>query len=184
MLAEWARSHGDRVVEIVHAGQLPLRTELAHPERVGIDRLFDAVAANSRRGPGVPAVIIDAGSAVTVDAVDASGAFLGGAILPGMRLMGEALHDYTALLPRVGVPQLPPDWPGKDTESAVAAGIYWAVAGGGRTLLDRWSASLSVKPRVFLTGGDGPRLASAFPEAEIWPAMTLEGIRLSAEAIA
>lgn len=183
MLADWVRSRGDRVIEITHASQLPLHINLVHPEKVGMDRLFDAVAANARRDPKVPAMIIDAGSAVTVDAVDASGAFLGGAILPGMRLMSEALHEYTALLPRVKVPQFPPDWPGTSTESAIAAGVYWAVVGGARILLDRWSASLAEKPCVFLTGGDGPSLATAFPDAQPWPTMTLEGIRLAAEKI-
>ena len=102
-----------------YAGELPLRVELEKPDHVGIDRLLDAVAVNSRRAPGVPAVIIDAGSAVTVDLVDGAGAFRGGAILPGLRLMAKSLHDYTALLPLIELPRTclrflawprPPPW--------------------------------------------------------------------------
>jgi type III pantothenate kinase len=163
---------------------LPLQVRLEKPDYVGIDRLLDAVAANSRRPAGTSAVIVDAGSAVTVDALDENGAFVGGAILPGLRLMAATLHEHTALLPQIDVPRHPPSSPGKSTIAAMEAGIFWAVAGGIRALIEQYAAAASAPPRVFLTGGDGPVLQTVLPEAQLWPTMTLEGIRLSAEALA
>jgi len=145
-----------------------------------VDRLLDAVAANSRRRAGVPAVVIDAGSAITVDWVDATGAFAGGAILPGLRLMARVLHSYTALLPLLEtIPSRPP-LPGQSTLTAMQAGIFWAAAGGSRAIIEQLAAQAGTRPDVFLTGGDGPLLHAALPpETQLWPDMTLEGIRLS-----
>jgi type III pantothenate kinase len=183
-LIAWLRAQEQRVRLLDDPKELPLRVLLERPDHVGVDRLLDAVAANSRRKADVPAVVIDAGSAVTVDLLDANGTFLGGAILPGMRLMAKALHDYTALLPLLAPPEKPPAVPGTSTPAAMEAGIYWAVAGGVQALI-RLSVAARESPRhIFLTGGDGGRLQAAFPEAELWPEMTLEGIRLSAERLA
>src|SRR5579883_792433 len=87
----WLRQQGQTVRFLDDPGELPLRVLVERPDHVGIDRLLDAVAANSRRLPDRAAVIIDAGSAVTVDLLDESGAFVGGVILPGFRLMARSL---------------------------------------------------------------------------------------------
>jgi type III pantothenate kinase len=160
-----------------------LAVKLAHPEKVGVDRLLDAVAANSRRRPGNPAVLIDAGSAVTVDWVDAEGAFCGGAILPGLRLMIESLHRYTALLPLIEVPQEPPAALGTDTRSAMASGVFWSVLGGIEALIARLSAQSPTPPDLFVTGGDAALMHRALTRGMLWPEMTLEGVRLSAVAL-
>jgi type III pantothenate kinase len=182
-LAEWARQRGDGVRVIAGWQQLPLRVLLPEPQKAGIDRLLDAVAANHLRSPGMPAVLIDAGSAVTVDWLDESGAFAGGAILPGLRVMAAALHDYTALLPLVEVREPNPALPGASTRAAMEAGIFWAVAGGIRALAAEMAARSAVAPELFLTGGDGPLLHARLPGARLWPHMTLEGIRLTAESL-
>jgi type III pantothenate kinase len=184
-LADWVRGRGDTVLIVDNPRQLPLRVLVDRPEQVGLDRLLDAVAANRRRPGDRPAAIIDAGSAVTVDWVDATGAFRGGAILPGLRLMAQSLHDYTALLPVIEPPRRPPVVPGTATVPALEAGIFWAVAGGVRVLLDHLAAADPAAPAtVFLTGGDAPTLQPALGEAvHPWPDMTLEGIRLTAEAL-
>jgi type III pantothenate kinase len=179
VFAEWARLRGDTVEVLDHPDRLPLRVLLARPDHVGIDRLLDAVAANSRRRPGAPAVIVDAGSAVTVDWLDATGAFAGGAILPGLRLMGLALHEHTALLPLIPPPAGPPPLPGTSTPDAMAAGVFWAAAGGVQALIRELAAG-GPRPDVFLTGGDAVPLRSILgPEVCFWPGMTLEGIRLA-----
>jgi type III pantothenate kinase len=182
-LIDWLGRQGQRVLMLDDPRFLPLHVKVARPDHVGIDRLFDAVAANSRRSAGVPAVVIDAGSAVTVDLLDAEGAFTGGAIVPGLRLMAKALHDYTALLPIVEPPSQAPPLPGTATIPAVEAGIFWAVAGGTAALLSEYRSLCRSSLEVFLTGGDGPRLQSVLPAAQLWPEMTLEGIRLSAETL-
>jgi type III pantothenate kinase len=182
-LAAWLRQQQQQVVVIDAARMLPLKVEMEKPDHVGIDRLLDAVAANHRRPAGSPAVIVDAGSAITVDWVDGSGVFQGGAILPGMRLMIEALHQYTALLPRVPVPQVVPPLPGKATPAAMEVGVYWAAAGGILGLIGAYTKQAGVQPAVFVTGGNGPVLAEVLPEPIVWPTMTLEGIRLTALAL-
>ena len=83
------------------AGDLPLEVRLERPDMVGIDRLVDAVAVNRLRDAGRPAVIVDVGTAITVDLVSADGAFLGGAILPGIQMSARAMHEFTDLLPLV-----------------------------------------------------------------------------------
>jgi type III pantothenate kinase len=182
-LIDWLGRQGQRVLMLDDPGFLPLRVNVARPDHVGIDRLFDAVAANSRRSAGVPAVVIDAGSAITVDLIDDSGAFIGGAILPGMRLMAKALHDYTALLPLLPPPDKRPAVPGTDTPAAMELGIFWAAAGGVQALMSEYRTFCRSRMEVFFTGGDGERLPSAIPEALLWPEMTLEGIRLTAETL-
>jgi type III pantothenate kinase len=182
-LVAWLRRRGNHV-EVLEAAHLPLHVRLEHPERVGIDRLLNAVAVNSRRPPGVPAVLIDAGSAVTVDWIDGDGAFCGGAIFPGIRLMAKALREYTALLPLVEVTEPLPSLPATSTTAAIEAGIYWAVAGGIRSVAAQLTAGASADCRVWLAGGDAALLAPALPaDVIVWPDMTLEGIRLAADPL-
>jgi type III pantothenate kinase len=179
-LAEWVERRGDRVSLLQWASQLPLQVLLEKPDHVGIDRLLDAVAANQRRRPGHSAILIDAGSAVTVDWVDASGAFRGGAIFPGLRLMAHALHDYTALLPLIPIPTELPEMPGTSTREAMAVGIVWTVIGGVRAIIERLRPHTGDDPDIFLTGGDGALLRPGLPgEVIYWPLMTLEGMRYS-----
>lgn len=183
-LAHWLRKQGQRVWQLDGHRQLPLEVSLAQPDRVGLDRLLNAVAVMHDRGRGrLPAVIIDAGSAVTVDWVDEQGHFRGGAILPGLRLMAQALHRHTALLPLIQVQQPFPAVPGLDTQGAMQAGIFHAVVGGVKGLLDQL-ARQSVKPiHIFVTGGDAPVVKSGLDNrGDYWPWMTLEGLRLTAEA--
>ena len=182
-LIEWLHTHAQTVVTITQAAQLPLRVLLEKPDYVGIDRLFSAVAARSRTPPGRPACVIDAGTAVTVDWLDADGAFRGGAIMPGLHLMAQALHDHTALLPFVRIQTAPPPMPAPDTRKAMEAGIFAAVAGGIEKLV-RELTNNSDSAQIFLTGGDAGLLRPALAcTAEVWPDMTLEGIRQAAELL-
>src|SRR5207247_114243 len=81
-LVQWLQEQGHTAHLVIAAAQLPLRVCVERPDWVGIDRLLNAVAANRRRraGEAQPAVLIDAGSAVTVDWLDETGAFQGGTI--------------------------------------------------------------------------------------------------------
>jgi type III pantothenate kinase len=183
-LTAWLRQHRARVHVLAEPEDLPLQVALQHPRRVGIDRLLDAVAVNSRRRSGTPAIVIDAGSAVTIDWLDSSGAFRGGAIMPGLRLMARALHDHTAKLPLIPSPHTAPPLPGTSTIAAMKAGVFWAVAGGIRALVEQYSCSVAAPPDVFLTGGDAATLGPILGDrVQIWPEMTLEGIRLAAGAL-
>jgi type III pantothenate kinase len=181
---DWLRQRGQEVVHLSTWRQLPLRVQVDSPDQVGIDRLLDAVAAGSRTGQGASCLIVDAGTAITVDWVDDRGVFRGGAISPGLRLMGQALHDHTALLPLVALSaeRAGPALPGTSTIQAIQAGIFWTAVGGVRALIGQFidNARLS-NPQIFLTGGDAGLLTQALGlENCWWPEMTLEGIRIAA----
>jgi type III pantothenate kinase len=182
-LAEWLRQRGERVRVVVHPDELPLRTLLAEPEKAGMDRLLDAVAANRRRTVNRAAVIVDAGSAVTVDWLDDTGAFAGGAILPGFRLLAKVLHDYTALLPLIELPHELPTMPGTSTRAAMELGIFWSVAGAIQVLVREYQLHATQPLDLFLTGGDAPLLQGVLPDPVLWPEMTLEGLRWTAETL-
>jgi type III pantothenate kinase len=183
-LTDFLHHQGGEVRLVTEARELPLVVQLQRPDHVGIDRLFTAVAANSRREAWRGAVVIDAGSAVTVDWLTEEGAFAGGVIFPGVRLMALALHEHTALLPLIDTPQNLPALPGTSTRDAMAAGVAWAAAGGVRLVVERYLLQSCVPPHVFLTGGDGPLLQAALgTSVELWTDLTLEGIRLTAESL-
>jgi type III pantothenate kinase len=182
-LTAWLRDQGVSVQVLDSYRQLPLTVEVEAPEQVGIDRLLNAVAANTRRH-GKAAAIVDAGSAVTVDYVDRSGVFRGGAIFPGLRLMAKALHDYTAALPLVEVERAESP-PATSTNRAIRAGLFHAVTGGIHKILKCYGDSY----HVYVTGGDAALLTSAhdfFLDAigHPWPEMTLEGILHSVPDVA
>lgn len=155
------------------------------PERVGADRLFDAVAANRLRPPQTPAVIIDSGTTTTVNLVDDRGAFRGGSILPGFELVATALHERTALLPKIDARELvsSPDPVGRNTEDAIRSGLYWGLAGGVKEIVARIAQNLVATgtrpPLILLTGGAAPLLAAHLPSARHEPALTLQGMILS-----
>ena len=177
-LIDWLGVHGQDVLLLDDPAQLPLRVKLERPDHVGMDRLLNAVAANSRRPQGTTAVLIDAGSAVTVDWLDEEGAFCGGAIFPGLRLMTMALHSYTALLPLITISKPSPALPARSTPEAVEAGVFWTVVGGINKIVERMAGK--GKPLVFLAGGDTGLLAPCMDRPSLlWPEMTLEGIRLA-----
>lgn len=175
-LVAWLKGRADSVRVLSSAKQLSLTVELEHPDKVGIDRLLNAVAANRRRQEHVAAILIDAGSAVTVDYLDGNGAFRGGTIFPGFRLMAKALHEHTALLPIVEIDEsvLPP---GTSTTHAIQAGVYHAVLGGIERLIAEYQHRYPTAFEIYLTGGDAKALAPRLRHsAQLWPEMTLEGI--------
>ncbi len=141
--------------------ELPIAVDLPNPTGVGTDRLLLALAG--RELAGAPCVVASAGTAVTVDMVDPEGRFAGGAIAPGVGLATRALHERTALLPRVEL-TAPPCVPGRDTAGAIRAGVYWSCAGAVLTLLESYRRRLgrSALPLVF-TGTDAPLLMPATP---------------------
>jgi type III pantothenate kinase len=193
-LRTWLENQRHRVVVLEKAEQLPLAVALEHPDKAGIDRLLNAVAAKGRVEPGRGAVLIDAGSAVTVDWLDETHTYQGGSIFPGVDLMAEALHRYTALLPHVHLADPVPDLPAGATIPAMQVGIFLAVSGGIREAIRLYGERATVPPRVFFTGGQAPFLAramgllhdsdrrpAAWRDFLLWPEQTLVGILRSVE---
>lgn len=152
---------GESRVLLKHS-DLPLRVDVEHPERVGIDRLLAAVAVNAIRDSDRPAVVVDHGSAITVDWVDADGTFRGGAILPGIGMSARALDRLTDQLPLVDVRDLnAPDALGRSTEAAIRSGLFWGAVGAVGQLIDRLAERAAGDPQVIVTGGAGQQIAAA-----------------------
>jgi type III pantothenate kinase len=157
---------------------LPVVNRTDRPEQVGTDRLVHALAAHARaKGACVVAAF---GTAVTIDAVAADGAFLGGAILPGLRTQSRALHDRCAQLPDAWDPApdaaATPGALGKNTVEAIRAGLVLGLAGAARRLIDGARRELGVPAPLLLTGGDAPLVRSVLGEGDVVPHLALEGI--------
>jgi type III pantothenate kinase len=186
----WVASRGDRVIAMDSPRKVAIGVSVDEPDRVGVDRLLDVLAAKTIGKPGQPAIIVDAGSAVTVNFLDEAGNFAGGVIFPGLRLMAHALKERTAALPLIDPSgPMPPGPPGKNTEAAIKLGLLYAVAGGIDASVRELAARCATAPHLFLTGGDmTPQLAGLIQSrhqfrSELRPTLTLEGILRAAESM-
>ena len=148
------------------------------PETIGPDRLANAVAA--RRRFGAPVIILDFGTALTFDVVNAAGSYVGGIIAPGLSAMTDYLHERTALLPPIRIREVRRAI-GRSTEEAMLIGAVHGYRGLVRELLAELKRELRA-PRlpVVATGGYAALIAKALPEiTAVDPLLTLEGLRLS-----
>ena len=110
-------------------------------------------------------MVADFGTALTIDAVSEKGIFLGGAIMPGLQIAADALHERTAALPRV-VPSVPPrdSVPlGRNTTEAIEIGLYVGYQGMIREVIERYATAMGHWPSVIATGGDAPLFAAGCP---------------------
>jgi type III pantothenate kinase len=151
------------------------------PENLGIDRPVAAFAAVEKYG--APAIVCDFGTATTIDAVDASRAFLGGVITPGMRTLAESLFLRTSKLPQVELKK-PASVIGNSTASCIQAGVFFGYLGLTEGILRRMIGELGARPRVVATGGHAALIAENCPLIEIVDEnLMLEGLRLIYEKI-
>ncbi|HTY88755.1 MAG TPA: type III pantothenate kinase [Candidatus Acidoferrum sp.] len=152
-----------------------------HPETIGEDRLANAVAARHRFG--VPVVVVDFGTAVTLDVVDRRGKYVGGIIAPGLAAMTEYLHEKTALLPRIKIHEIKTSI-GRSTEEAMVVGAVHGYRGLVRELIAELKRALKTRQLpVVATGGYAKLMAARLPEiSAVDPNLTLEGLRLVWEA--
>jgi type III pantothenate kinase len=147
----------ERPLVIASAGTVPLPIRVDRPAEAGADRLVNALAAS--RLHGTPAVVLDLGTATTFDCVAADGAYIGGAIAPGLELGLEALAARTAKLPRIEL-RAPDRAIGRDTIGAMQSGTvfgYQALASGLLARVRHELADLAgIEPSAvvtILTGG-------------------------------
>ncbi len=147
-----------------------------NPEEVGADRLLNALAAHGEFGG--PLVVVDFGTATTFDLVDKTGAYLGGAIAPGINLSIEALHQAAARLPRIGIGR-PRSVIGRSTIPAMRSGIYWGYIGLIEGLLARIEGEYGQPLKAIATGGLAPLFSEGTDKfTAIAPDLTLDGLRL------
>ena len=180
--AELERVVGDvasrRVVWIGKDLELPIKVLTDEPEQTGIDRVLNVAAAYEQMGKAC--VVVDAGTAITVDACNDAGEFLGGAIAPGARLQFDSLHAHTAKLPRVERLSVPEHPFGNTTEQAILHGVYHGVRGMVKELVESYATELGNWPELIATGGDAETLFKNWELVHaIAPDLTLYGIALA-----
>jgi len=175
MLAE--RIGGD-LVEMEKDLAAPIGRGLDPESLVGVDRLLAAAGAWDEIKQAC--IVIDAGTAVTVDFVDGEGVFQGGAIMPGLRAMLRTLADSTDLLPDLEFAAIEGDPWGRNTVDAMRRGVHGAVTGGVWKLVERYALAYGGFPLVVATGGDAPTL---FQDDElvsrVVPDLVLKGMALA-----
>ena len=139
---------------VVGDEDLPLNFEVrvSRPEQVGADRLVNTRAVTSVLGQG-PAIVVDFGTATTIDVVAADGAYIGGVIAPGVNLSAEALYQAAARLPRIDIEQ-PNSVLGQDTVACMQSGLFWGYVSMIEGLVSRLRDELDLPSApVVATGG-------------------------------
>ena len=151
-----------------------------NPAEVGADRIVNAVAAFEKygKGKGRPLIVVDFGTATTLDAITAKGEYLGGAICPGVQISADALFQRAARLPRIDV-RKPAHVVGRTTVEAMESGLFYGYVGMVEGLVRRMSDELGGNAVSVATGGLAEMIA---PETSLIqhvdPDLTLHGLRI------
>lgn len=181
-LADWMRQHWsiDPVRLVSPAHGLGVRNAYAEPARLGVDRWLTLIAA-WHQGLA-PAVIVDCGTAITIDALAGDGRHLGGVILPGPELQRQSLSARARGIP--DEPWAPAAPLGRDTRSGVSGGCILGVAAAIDAIARQQVHALGGQAMLVITGGGAeqilPWLASGWLHR---PGLVLEGLRLWADAL-
>lgn len=177
VLEEMSRTYFGREPLFIEPGVrtgMPILTD--NPQEVGADRIVNGVAAFSRWGG--PLIVIDFGTATTLDVISAKGEYLGGVIAPGLGISSEALFERAARLPRVAISR-PPRVIGRNTVHSMQSGLYYGYAALIQGLVDRIRREIGQPAKVVATGGLLSVLSGEMPFVEASdPYLTLEGLRL------
>lgn len=154
-----------------------LAVHMDNPREVGADRIANAVAAHAL-WPDYSVIVVDFGTAITVDVVSADGTYLGGAIAPGVDTSATALFQSTAQLRRVEL-VTPPSAIGKTTVTCIQAGIMFGMAALVDGLIERVADELAGPIRTVATGGHATVVLENCRRVELYePTLTLTGLRL------
>jgi type III pantothenate kinase len=161
-----------------------IRLDVKNPSRVGADRIVNAIAAN-RIHKGL-LIIIDFGTATTIDCVTKDGSFIGGVIVPGPGVFARSLHDYTAQLPLVSLRALralrAQRIVGRDTIAAIRSGLYFGYKGLIESIIAELKKVMGKKAVVFATGGFSHFWGAHIKGVDrIIPNLTLDGLRYLGE---
>jgi type III pantothenate kinase len=151
-----------------------------NPTEVGADRIVNAVAAYEKFGVSRkrPLIVLDFGTATTLDAVSARGEYLGGVICPGVQISADALFQRAARLPRIDV-RKPARIVGRTTVAAMEAGLFWGYVGMVEGLVRRMSDELGGHAVCVATGGLADVIAPETPLiAHVDADLTLHGLRI------
>ena len=155
---------------------MPIRNLYRKPKQVGQDRLVNAYAASALYG--APLIVIDFGTAITFDIISKNKEYLGGMILPGLGISLEALHERTALLPKIKLSK-PQEFIGRDTRNSMLSGIIYGFAALTDDLTNRIKKKIGKNVLVIGTGGNINLIGRYCRKIDrIDPDLTLKGIAL------
>jgi len=174
---------GTAPVIITPDSPLPIRLEVEEPGTVGADRIVNTLAAS--RLLRVDTIVVDFGTATTLDCIAKDGRFLGGIIAPGLRTAGENLVKRAAKLSATEIGP-PTGAIGRRTEDCIRAGLVFGAADAVDGMVRRIRAEWPTRdvPRVVATGGLAPLVAKYSAEIEeVHPDLTLQGLRLAWELL-
>jgi type III pantothenate kinase len=153
-----------------------LNIKYENPREVGADRIVNAVAGIHLYGS--PLIIVDFGTATTYCYIDEDKQYMGGAIAPGITISTEALYSRAAKLPRIEIAR-PNDIVGKNTVTAMQAGIVYGYVGQVEGIVSRMKAQSKVEPKVIATGGLATLVAKESDMIDVVdPFLTLKGLQL------
>ena len=163
---------------LVVSADIDLGIGVRYPRKkqIGADRLANAVAVAELYG--APAIVVDFGTAVTFDIVNARSEYVGGVIAPGLASVTDYLYQRTALLPRITLAE-PKSVIGKSTVDAMRVGAVIGYRGLVKEILHALKRERGMRRAVVVaTGGYGDLMAKKIPEIEhVNPLLTLEGLR-------
>ncbi len=168
----------DKPIQVDHQMETGLKVVTDNPAEVGADRIVNAVAAFDKYAS--PLIIVDFGTAITLDCVSGQAEYLGGAIAPGLGISLDALGNQTAKLPRVDISTPPQKAIGTTTIGAIKAGILFGYGGMIDGLITRIKKEfLPEKPKTIATGGMAGLIAPYSEHIEeIEPQLTITGLLL------
>jgi type III pantothenate kinase len=147
-----------------------------NPKELGADRIANAIGGYAEYGG--PLIIVDFGTSTNFDVVSQEGAYLGGAIAPGVSISAEALSERAALLPKIDV-RAAPQAIGKNTISSMQSGFYFGFLGQMEEIIRRIKRELPREPRVIATGGLAELMAGDSELVEVVdPDLTLKGLQI------
>ena len=175
-LREMGRAYVGAEPFVVEPGvKTGMRILAEHPREVGADRLVNTLAAHARYGG--PAIVVDLGTATTLDVVSAEGDYLGGSIAPGLKVSAEALSRFTAKLQSVELVR-PPRAIGRNTVEAMQSGIVLGHAALVEGLVHAVRAELGPATTIGTGGLVGVVAGATSIFDHVDPDLTLEGLRL------
>lgn len=168
---------GETVEWVGRDVDLPIPVTTAEPKKTGVDRVLVTAAAYEQLNKAC--VVVDAGTAITVNLCNNEGALVGGAIAPGATTMLAGLHDRIPTLPSVTF-EVPTDEFGRDTVGAIRHGATHAIRGLVQTMAERWAEQMGTWPEVIATGGDAKALFDGWEIVHaISPDLLLYGLALA-----